>query len=110
MWGGLGANLRVAVTHSPAVDLFGESPSRLVLSCRPRHAAALTLLARQHGLPVETIGSVGGDRLVIELTVGGAIGASEERGGRVADALEVPVRDLRHAWDHGLARALGWEG
>ena len=110
MWGGLGATLRVAVTHSPAVDLFGESPSRLVLSCRPRHAAALTLLARQHGLPVETIGSVGGDRLVVELTLGGAIGASEERGGRVADALEVPVRDLRHAWDHGLARALGWEG
>ena len=30
--------------------------------------------------------------------------------GRVADALEVPSRDLRHAWDHGLARALGWEG
>jgi hypothetical protein len=22
----------------------------------------------------------------------------------------VPVADLRHAWDHGLARALGWEG
>ena len=23
--------------------------------------------------------------------------------------LEVPVADLRHAWDHGLARALGWD-
>ena len=34
----------------------------------------------------------------------------EERGGRVADALEVPLRDLRHAWEHGLGRALGWEG
>ena len=40
----------------------------------------------------------------------GATGAAEDRGGRVADALEVPLRDLRHAWDHGLARALGWEG
>ena len=110
MWGGLGASVRVPVAHSPAVDLFGESPSRLVLSCRPRYAAALALLARQHGLPVETIGSVGGDRLVIELVMAGATGNVEDRGGSVADALEVPLRDLRHAWDHGLARALGWEG
>ena len=29
---------------------------------------------------------------------------------RVADALDVPIADLRHAWDHGLARSLGWEG
>ena len=107
MWGGLGATVRIDVTHSPAVDLFGESPSRLVLTCRPRYAAALALLARQHGLPVEAIGSVGGDRLVIELAMAGDL---EERGAGVADALEVPVPDLRHAWDHGLARALGWEG
>jgi phosphoribosylformylglycinamidine synthase len=110
MWGELGATVHVAVLHSPAVDLFGESPSRLVLSCRPRYAAALTLLARQHGLPVETVGSVGGDRLVIELTGAGATGAAEDRGSRIADAVEVPLRDLRHAWDHGLGRALGWEG
>jgi phosphoribosylformylglycinamidine synthase len=110
MWGDLGANVRIAVAHSPAVDLFGESPSRLVLTCRPRYAAALALLARQHGLPVETVGSVGGDHLVIELSMAGATGNVEDRGGGVADALEVPVVDLRHAWDHGLARALGWEG
>jgi len=110
MWGGLGANVRIAIAHSPAVDLFGESPSRLVLTCRPRYAAALELLARQHGLPVETVGAVGGDQLVVEFTSAGSGGAAEDRGSRVADALEVPVRDLRHAWDHGLARALGWEG
>jgi phosphoribosylformylglycinamidine synthase len=110
IWGEQGAAVRIPVTHSPAVDLFGESPSRLVLSCRPRYAAALELLARQHGLPVETIGSVGGDRLVIELVMAGATGSAEDRGGSVADALEVPLRDLHHAWDHGLARALSWEG
>ena len=97
--------VHIAVDHSPAVDLFGESPSRLVLTCRPRYAAALELLARQHGLPVATIGTVGGDRLVVELVDGGATGTAEDRGGGVADALEVPLRDLRHAWDHGLARA-----
>jgi phosphoribosylformylglycinamidine synthase II len=110
MWGGVGASLRLGVSGSPAIELFGESPSRLVLSCRARHAPALELLARQLGLPVRTLGSVGGDRLRIELTGQGATGAAEERGSRVADALDVSLADLRHAWEHGLARALGIEG
>ena len=109
MWGDLGARLRLAGVSSPAVDLFGESPSRVVLSCRPRHAPALILLARQHGLPVEELGVVGGERLTVELAGGGATGAAEERGSGVADPLDVAVADLRHAWDSGLARALGWD-
>ncbi len=110
IWGGLGATARLAHVGSPAVGLFGESPSRLVISARPAHTAALVLLARQHGLPVEPIGAVGGDRLVIEATSATAMGAAEERGGRVADTLEVSIHELRHAWEHGLGRALGWEG
>ena len=113
MWGdgdrGLGAVLRLPVVHSPAVDLFGESPSRLVLSCREGHGAALALLARQHGLPIETLGVVGGERLVVELGGSGATGAAEERGSRVADSLDVRVSDLRHSWSSGLDRALGWD-
>jgi phosphoribosylformylglycinamidine synthase len=106
---GLGARVRIPVTRSPAVELFGESPSRLVVSSRPRHAPALALLARQHGLPVEEIGRVGGDRLLVELAGAGSTGAAEERGSRVADALDVGLSDLRHAWENGLSRALGWE-
>ena len=106
---GLGARVRIAVVNSPAVELFGESPSRIVVSCRRRHAAALVLLARQHGLPADQIGVVGGDRLVIVLAGAGTTGAAEDRGSGVADALDVPVAELRHAWDHGLARALEWE-
>ena len=107
---GLGANLRLPVAGPPAVELFGESPSRLIVTTRPRHAPALILLARQHGLPVEELGTVGGERLLIELTGHGATGAAEERGSRIADAVDVPLADLRHAWDHGLARALGEDG
>jgi phosphoribosylformylglycinamidine synthase len=113
IWGdgdrGIGARVSLGVAHSPAVDLFGESPSRLVVSTRPRYAPALALLARHHGLPVEELGTVGGNRLIVELAGAGATGAAEERGSRVADALEVPVADLRHAWETGLSRALGWE-
>jgi phosphoribosylformylglycinamidine synthase len=114
MWGdddrGIGARLRLGVEASPADDLFGESPSRIVVTCRRRFAAAVVLLARQHGLPVEELGAVGGERLVIELVGAGATGAAEERGSRVADAVDVPVADLRRAWETGLPRALGWEG
>jgi phosphoribosylformylglycinamidine (FGAM) synthase-like enzyme len=109
MWGRTGARVRLPVASSPAVDLFGESPSRLVLSAATRHAPAVELLARQHGLPVERIGTVGGDRLVVELAGAGATGAAEERGSGVADAIDVPIADLERAWEHGLPRALGWD-
>jgi phosphoribosylformylglycinamidine synthase II len=113
---GLGARLRVGVASSPAVDLFGESPSRIVVSVTPRHAPALILLARQHGLPIEELGEVdaaGTDgapaRLIIELHGSGATGSAEDRGSRVADELIVGLDELRHAWEGGLSRALGWE-
>jgi hypothetical protein len=70
---------------------------------------AFELLARQHGLPVEALGTTGGPRLVVELAGEGATGAAEERGSRIADAIDVAVADLRHAWEHGLSRSLGWE-
>jgi phosphoribosylformylglycinamidine synthase len=108
MWAALGAHVRLHVSNSPAVDLFGESPSRLILSATPRHAPAVELLARQHGLHVESIGTVGGDRLVVELASGSATGAAEERGSRVADSIDVAIADLERAWRHGLPRALGW--
>ncbi|MFM2106089.1 MAG: hypothetical protein RL338_1121 [Chloroflexota bacterium] len=107
IWGDVGATLRLRVPGSPAVELFGESPSRAVVSCRPRHLPALELLARGFGLPFETLGTVGGDRLVVELAGSGATGAAEERGSRIADAIDVRVADLRHAWELGLPRALG---
>jgi phosphoribosylformylglycinamidine synthase II len=108
-WSRRGARLRVGVPGSPAVELFGESPSRVVLGCRRRHAPALELLARQFGLPAGSLGLVGGDRLVVELAGQGATGAAEERGSRVADAIDVAVAEVAHAWEHGLARALGQE-
>ena len=109
IWSGLGARVRLPVANSPAVEMFGESPSRVVVTTRPRHAPALELLARQYGLPVETIGTVGGSRVVIRLTGAGATGAAEERGSDVADELDVAINNLRHAWEQGLARSLGWE-
>jgi phosphoribosylformylglycinamidine synthase len=108
-WSGLGATVRLPISSSPAVDLFGESPSRLVVSADPRHAPAVELLARQHGQSIERIGTVGGERLLVELAGAGATGAAEERGSSVADAIDVTLTDLARAWEHGLPRALGWD-
>ena len=109
MWGERGADLRVAVGDSAAVGLFGESPSRVVLSAAPGSVPALLRLAEAQGVPATEIGLVGGDRLRIGLRGAGATGSSEERGSRVADALDVSLADLRLAWDRGLPRALGGE-
>jgi phosphoribosylformylglycinamidine synthase len=108
--GGLGATVDVAVAGSPAVELFGESPSRIVVTCDPVDLAAIVALAEEFGVPAERLGTVGGDRLVISLVGRGATGAAEERGSRVADEVDVPLLDIRHAWEHGLPRALGEEG
>jgi len=106
-WGGRGAALRVTASASPAVALFGESPSRVVLEVRPGDGPTLAGRAAAAGLPLAVLGTVGGDRLVIELVGEGATGAAEERGARIADALDVRLDDLCHAWEQGLPRALG---
>ena len=111
MWGDLGATVRIADRQLARRRPVRREPvaSGPELSAAVRRGARACWLVST-GCPVETVGSVGGDRLVVELAGSGATGASEERGSRVADALEVPLADLRHAWEHGLSRALGWEG
>ncbi len=108
-WGGRGGRFRLAVAGSPAAALFGESPSRAVLSAAPNDVDALRTLAAMRAVPLAELGVTGGDRLVIDLAGEGATGAAEERGARVADAVDVALVDLRHAWEHGLPRALGVE-
>jgi phosphoribosylformylglycinamidine synthase subunit PurL len=105
--GSIGARADVAVEGAPAVELFGEGPSRIVATCDPADLDALRALAATHGVPAERLGAVGGDRLVISLVGRGATGAAEERGARVADEVDIAVADLVHAWEHGLPRALG---
>ncbi len=110
VWGGRGGRFRVAVAGSPAAALFGEGPSRIVFAARPADVGALVALASESAVPLSELGQLGGDRVLIELVGEGATGAAEERGARVADAVDVAVTDLRHAWEQGLPRALGEEG
>jgi len=107
IWSGIGADLSLQVSAEPAVELFGESPSRAVVTVRPGDEARLQALAVQHAVPFAVLGEVGGDCLRIDLVGGGAAGAAEERGASVADALDCTLGSLRHAWEQALPRALG---
>jgi phosphoribosylformylglycinamidine synthase len=107
IWGDRGASLRVRVGATPAVELFGESPSRAVITCRPDRWAALAELAARHELPLERLGETAGSQLRIELQGDGATGAAEGRGADIADPIEVDVASLRHAWSAALPALMG---
>lgn len=101
--GGLAVALAECAFHSPrrlgcevALDgamradalLFGESQSRVVLSCRKKDAARLLSLAASRGVPAKAVGRVGGADLAVA------------RDGR--EVLRVPVETAYRAWKDAL--------
>ncbi|HUR16720.1 MAG TPA: AIR synthase-related protein, partial [Candidatus Limnocylindrales bacterium] len=109
IWSGLGGDLQLAVAMAPAVALFGESPTRAIVTVAPERWNELGRLASGLRIACRRLGTVGGDRLRIRLVGVGATGAAEERGAGVADAVDVSLAELRRAWERGLPRALGDE-
>jgi phosphoribosylformylglycinamidine synthase subunit PurL len=107
IWGSHGAELTLPVALPPAVALFGESPSRVVVSVEPERWRDLAAVCAEHGVPCLRLGTVGGGRLRVRLSGDGATGAAEERGVTVADDIDRSVEDLRRAWQQALPRALG---
>ncbi len=110
LWAGVGADLTLGVGADPATDLFGEGPSRVVVSVSPADWDAFAALAGNAGVPLRSLGVMGGERLRIRLVGQGSTGAVEDRGAGVADDLDEPLSVLHDAWANGLARALGDDG
>jgi len=71
--------------------LFGESQSRVIVSCRPDALAALRAVAHAHRVAVTVLGTTGGDTLKIET-----------RRGRLTYA----VGELWDAWYNTIARLM----
>ena len=86
--GGLGL-AAVDIPSSGRTDslLFGESQSRIVVSVAPEHAQGLARLAEETGVPYTRLGVVGGERLELAL-------------------IDIPLSQLREAWEQGLEQAL----
>jgi phosphoribosylformylglycinamidine synthase len=71
--------------------LFGETQSRVVVSCKPLDAVKVVERAKLLGVPARRIGTVGGDKLVIQ-TAGAEF--------------SVPVVELHDRWWNAIARAM----
>ncbi len=91
LWSGLGLRSEFALPESEAnghdstlAMLFGEAPSRIVVSVAPEQWEALATLATERGLPLTRLGTVGGDTLHLD------------------SLFDVPVRELHTTWRDGL--------
>jgi phosphoribosylformylglycinamidine synthase II len=61
-----GAGCAVRLPGDPFTALFSESASRAIVAVRPGAEAAFWRLRDAHGVPGETIGTVGGDSLAVD--------------------------------------------
>ena len=88
--GGVGATVTARPEGRWDAALFGEAPSRILISLPPAKTTALRRLAARHNVPVLRLGRTGGDKV------------------RIAHLVNVALEDASDAWGHGLRRAL-WE-
>ena len=72
-----------------ALTLFGEGPSRILVSVRPERRATVEARLAAASVPWELLGTVGGQRLVI------------------GDVIDVAVSDLEETWEQTLPEIMG---
>jgi phosphoribosylformylglycinamidine synthase len=81
----IGARFSIPIgSIAPHAYLFGEDASRIVISYAPEHEAEIAAACQSAGVPFASIGSVGGDRLII------------------SGLVDVPVARLSDAWRSGI--------
>jgi phosphoribosylformylglycinamidine synthase len=88
----VGARVDLALVDRPDLTLFGEGPSRIIVSVPPDHARPFEALMAESAIPWRWIGIVGGERLA--LRVGGA------------PVIDVSLTRLERAWREGCERHL----
>jgi phosphoribosylformylglycinamidine synthase len=71
--------------------LFGETQSRVVITCQPLDAVKVVERARLMGVPAAQIGGVGGDQLAVKTAAG---------------EFNVPVAELHDGWWNSIAHAM----
>ena len=71
--------------------LFGETQSRVIISCKPLDAVKVVERAKLMGVPAVQIGKVGGDKLTVKTASG---------------EFFAPLTELHDAWWNSIARAM----
>jgi len=87
----IGATIDLGALKDVRLDalLFGETQSRVVVSCKPLDAVKVVERAKLMGVPAVQIGKVGGDKLAIKAASG---------------EFNWPVAELHDAWWNSIAR------
>jgi phosphoribosylformylglycinamidine synthase len=88
----IGAILNLQTKLALNSELFGESPSRILVSFDASHRDTMEAIAARHSAPITVLGKTGGDKLRIEVNGEAAI-----------DSL---VSDLEHVWRNSLPQKL----
>ena len=80
--------------------LFGESQSRVILSAKPDLAESLLARAGDAGIPANRIGTVGGNRFIVDV-----------QKGRWSDGcrIDLSVEEVFDRWGNALERLLSQE-
>ena len=81
----------VASPHRLDALLFGETQSRVVISCKSLDAVKVVERAKLMGVPTIQIGKVGGDKLTVKTASG---------------EFSAPLTELHDAWWNSIARAM----
>lgn len=90
---GVGATIDLKSDERAVEALFGEAPSRIVVSVDPKLSATLLERAASANVPAVQVGTTGGDRLVVK--VGGAA------------AIDAAITDIRALRDACLEKIVG---
>ncbi len=81
----------VASPHRLDALLFGETQSRVVISCKALDAVKVVERAKLMGVPAIQIGKVGGDKLTVKTATG---------------EFSAPLTELHDQWWNSIARAM----
>jgi phosphoribosylformylglycinamidine synthase len=92
----IGAEINLSASAAGSLPansvLFSESPSRIIISFPAASRAAIDTIAQRESCPITIIGSVGGDRLVIN--------------GEGKNFVSLRVDEMEKAWRGSLAKKL----
>jgi len=97
---GFGLDVDLTTHHAPLTAhelLFSESHGRAVVTCLPERVSAVEALAREHGVPVHRVGTVGDAQGEFRVKVRAGAG----------DTIEEPVARLREVYFNAIPRRMG---
>ena len=88
----LGAEIKLGSDIRTDAVLFGESPSRIVVSIAKENMTLLEEIAKRHSIACKTLGNVGGENLTIQCGE--------------TSAIDLPLKALSGAWRNAIPSRL----